>query len=67
MGRASKLRIRLRGLLGSGNNGKYSRPAGGKMHKKKQSKRTDFRFQCGVCKKMKTQGRGVRSKKIELK
>jgi membrane-bound inhibitor of C-type lysozyme len=33
---------------------------------KKQSKKTDFRYQCSECKKMSVQSAGIRAKKVEL-
>lgn len=38
-----------------------------KMTGAKQTKKTDFRYECSVCKKQHTQRQGVRAKKIELK
>jgi large subunit ribosomal protein L44e len=37
-----------------------------KMTGKKQTKKTDFRYQCSVCQKQQTQRRGIRAKKVEL-
>jgi large subunit ribosomal protein L44e len=54
---------------GFGNLGKYgSKPAIGsfKMTGKKASKKTDLRYECKVCKKVQTQRKGFRSKKIEF-
>ena len=34
---------------------------------KKQSKKTDLRYQCGTCKKTSTQSGGIRAKKVEFK
>ena len=61
-------RVKWRGKLGFGNHGKYSKPAltKSKMFGKKTSKKTDFRFQCGVCKKMHAQKYGIRAKKVEF-
>ena len=66
MSYGSRLRAKRRGRLGLGNQGRYSKPAGGKMYNKKQSKKTDFRFECAVCKKMHNQRKGFRSKRIEF-
>ncbi|MBT6518482.1 hypothetical protein HOK51_01465 [Candidatus Woesearchaeota archaeon] len=55
---------------GMGNLGKYgSKPAIGsfKMTGKKVSKKTDFRYECKICKKSHAQKKGVRAKKVELK
>ncbi len=62
------LRVKWRGRLGHGNNGKYSKPAitKWKMAGKKTSKKTDFRYQCGICKKMHTQTAGIRARKVEF-
>lgn len=38
-----------------------------KMSGKKQSKKTDFRYECSVCKKQHIQKSGKRAKKIEFK
>jgi len=63
----STMRVRMRGQRrGFGNQGKYSKPPKPKMTGKKLSKKTDFRYQCGECKKMSVQREGIRSKKIEL-
>lgn len=63
----SKKRVRLRGQRrGVGNLGKYSKPPKPKMVGKKLTKKTDFRYQCGECKKMSVQSSGIRAKKIEL-
>ena len=61
-----KIRPGLRGRYHAGNQGRYSKPAGGKMYNKKQTKKTDFRFQCEVCKKMHGQKGGFRVKKLEF-
>ncbi len=62
------LRAKWRGRLGFGNNGKYSKPpiSKYKMAGKKTSKKTDFRFECSVCKKSHTQDMGFRSRKVEF-
>lgn len=63
----SKKRVRLRGeRRGAGNLGKYSKPPKPKMTGKKLTKKTDFRYQCSVCKKMHVQRYGIRAKKVEL-
>ena len=63
----SRLRIEKRGRArGFGNTGKYSKPAKPKMIGKKQSKKTDFRYECKECKKMNMQRKGFRAKKVEL-
>ena len=65
----SKKRIKQRGRLGTGNNGKYSKPAITKwrMAGRKTSKKVDLRFQCSSCKKMHgIASGGFRAKKIEF-
>ena len=66
----SKVRARRRGKArGVGNLGRYSKPAVTKfkMTGKKQSKKTDLRYQCTKCKKTSVQREGFRAKKIEFK
>ncbi|MEM4336629.1 MAG: 50S ribosomal protein L44e [Candidatus Woesearchaeota archaeon] len=63
----SKVRIRKRGKArGMGNLGRYSKPPKPKMTGKKQSKKTDFRYECKECKKQHVQRKGFRAKKVEL-
>jgi large subunit ribosomal protein L44e len=65
----SKFRARSRGRArGSGNLGRYSKPAISqfKMTGRKQSKKTDFRYECTVCKKISVQNHGIRAKKVEF-
>jgi|SRR3989344_2140817 len=65
----SKVRARRRGQArGYGNRGRYSKPALSKfkMTGKKSSKKTDFRYECAVCKKTHSQRKGFRTKKIEF-
>ncbi len=65
----SKVRARRRGRArGLGNLGRYSKPAitKWKMTGKKSTKKTDFRYECSVCKKQTTQRKGFRAKKIEF-
>lgn len=65
----SKIRARRRGRArGTGNLGRYSKPAVTKfkMTGKKQTKKTDLRFQCGTCTKTQTQSKGFRVKKLEF-
>ena len=55
---------------GIGNLGKFgSKPAISKfkLAGKKTSKKTDFRYQCAVCKKSTVQKKGVRARKVEFK
>ncbi len=67
MSRGSTSRIQARGLRrGAGNLGRYSKPTKPKMSGKKLAKKTDFRYQCTVCKKVSSQSSGVRAKKVEL-
>jgi len=65
----SKKRIQSRGRMGSGNQGKYSKPAISKwgMAGRKTSKKTDLRYECSKCKKKHAQKEGVRAKRIEFK
>ncbi len=66
----SKVRARRRGKArGMGNMGRYSKPAVTqfKMTGKKQTKKTDLRYQCKVCTKQSMQSKGWRTKKIEFK
>ena len=65
----SKVRAKLRGRArGTGNLGRYSKPAVTKfkMTGKKQTKKTDLRYTCSVCKKTHAQKKGIRAKKVEL-
>ena len=65
----SKTRARLRGRArGMGNQGRYSKPAVTKfkMTGKKQTKKTDLKFQCSVCKKFHLQKKGFRAKRLEI-
>ncbi|MDD3175583.1 MAG: 50S ribosomal protein L44e [Candidatus Nanoarchaeia archaeon] len=60
-------RVKARGeRRGAGNLGKYSKPTKPKMIGKKQSKKTDFRYECTVCKKQHAQSSGIRAKKVEF-
>jgi large subunit ribosomal protein L44e len=69
MSYGGKWRAKRRGALGRGNRGKYSKPpiTKWKLAGKKQSKKTDLRFECAVCKKMHNQRKGFRTKRIEFK
>jgi ribosomal protein L44E len=67
MSKGSKKRTMLRGeWRGTGNLGKYSKPPKPKMVGKKMTKKTDFRYQCSVCKKSHAQKKGKRAKKVEM-
>ncbi|NQU78400.1 50S ribosomal protein L44e [Candidatus Woesearchaeota archaeon] len=69
MSYGSKKRARRRGLArGFGSLGRYSKKAisAFKMTGKKITKKTDLRYECKECKKMHTQKKGFRSKKIEF-
>lgn len=69
LSRGSKYRAKLRGAArGLGNLGRYSKPAVTKFKRTgaKQTKKTDLRYTCTVCKKMSTQSKGIRSKKVEF-
>lgn len=66
----SKVRARKRGQArGIGNLGRYSKPAVTKfkMTGKKATKKTDFRYECKICKKQHVQKQGIRAKKVEFK
>jgi len=66
----SKVRARRRGRArGLGNRGRYSKPAISqfKMTGKKQTKKTDLRYECKTCKKIHMQRQGFRAKKVEFK
>lgn len=67
--KGSKIRARLRGLArGTGNLGRYSKPAVTKFKRSgaKNTKKTDLRYTCTVCKKSSMQRKGIRAKKVEL-
>jgi ribosomal protein L44E len=51
-----------------GSMGRYSKPAISqfKMTGKKQTKKTDLRYQCSSCKKSHMQRKGLRAKKQEF-
>ena len=69
MGYGSKKRMRRRGeARGTGNLGKLSKGAltKWKRYGKKATKKTDFRYECTVCKKQHTQRKGIRAKRIEF-
>lgn len=65
----SDKRVKARGLRrGAGNLGKFSKPpiAKWKSTGKKVTKKTDFRYECSICKKQHMQSKGIRAKKVEL-
>ena len=67
--RGSKYRARKRGAArGTGNLGRYSKPAVTKFKRAgaKNTKKTDFRYTCTVCKKTSSQRYGIRAKRVEL-
>ncbi|MBN1386252.1 50S ribosomal protein L44e [Candidatus Woesearchaeota archaeon] len=67
--KGAKQRMRKRGRArGSGNLGKLSKGAltKWKRYGKKQTKKTDFRYECKECKKMTSQRKGIRSKRVEF-
>ena len=69
LARMGPSRVQKRGRRrGAGNQGKFSMPPikSWKMTGKKMSKKTDFRYECQVCKKQTVQKAGLRAKKIEL-
>jgi len=66
----SRKRIKIRGNMGRGNHGKYSRPpiAQRRMSGRKTSKKVDLRYQCTACKKMHIPAAGgFRARKVEFK
>lgn len=68
--KGSQTRTKKRGKrTGSGNLGRFSRPAIAKWKKTgaKTSKKTDLRYTCQNCKKTHVQKKGIRAKKIEMK
>lgn len=70
LSQGSRKRIKARGLIGTGNNGKYSKPPISKwrMAGRKTSKKVDLRFECQQCKKMHcVSAGGFRTKKVEFK
>lgn len=69
LSKGSKVRARLRGRArGVGNLGRYSKPAVTKFKRTgaKDTKKTDFRFTCEVCKKTSCQPYGLRAKRVEI-
>ena len=69
LSRGSKVRARLRGVArGSGNLGRYSKPAVTKFKRTgaKNTKKTDLRYTCNVCKKASCQKTGIRAKRVEF-
>ncbi len=65
----SKIRARLRGRArGNGNLGRYSKPAVTQFKRTgaKNTKKTDLRYTCAVCKKSSCQTKGMRLKKVEF-
>ena len=65
----SKVRARRRGLArGAGNLGRYSKPAVSKFKRTgvKQTKKSDFRYECKECKKSHMQKKGIRAKRVEF-
>jgi large subunit ribosomal protein L44e len=65
----SKYRARKRGQArGVGSHGKYSKPAVTKFKRTgaKNTKKTDLRYTCSVCKKATSQAQGIRAKRVEL-
>lgn len=61
-------RAAQRERAGTGNHGKYSRKPINqrKMHGKKTTKKTDFRYTCTECKKISVQSGGIRAKRVEM-
>ncbi len=69
LSRGSKYRARKRGRArGTGNWGRYSKPAVTKFKRTgaKNTKKTDLRYTCSLCKKATSQAYGIRSKKVEF-
>jgi len=68
LSRGSLVRAHMRSQgVGCGNHGRYSKPPKPKMTGKKQTKKTDLRYECSVCKKQQVQRKGKRAKKVEFK
>ncbi len=69
LSKGSKYRARKRGLArGVGSLGRYSKPAVTKFKRTgaKNTKKTDLRYTCNVCKKSSMQKSGIRAKKVEF-
>jgi large subunit ribosomal protein L44e len=69
LSQGSKYRARKRGKArGVGSLGRYSKPAISKFKRTgaKNTKKTDLRYACGVCKKLSCQNAGIRAKKVEF-
>jgi large subunit ribosomal protein L44e len=69
LSKGSKVRAKKRGQAqGVGNLGRYSKPAVTKFKRTgaKNTKKTDLRYVCSVCKKMSCQASGIRAKKVEF-
>ena len=67
--KGSKVRAKKRGLArGVGNLGRYSKPAITKFKRTgaKNTKKTDLRYACAICKKISCQHSGMRAKKVEF-
>jgi len=67
--KGSKVRAKRRGLArGVGNLGRYSKPAVTKFKRTgaKNTKKTDLRYACAICKKISCQHSGMRAKKVEF-
>ena len=67
-GSVQRARKRGRGQ-GSGNKGRYSKPAISKWKRTgaKVSKKLNLQYKCEICKKASIQRQGVRTKKVEIK
>ncbi len=69
LSRGSKYRARKRGAArGTGGLGRYSKPAVTKFKRTgaKNTKKTDLRYTCSVCKKTSCQSSGFRAKRVEF-
>jgi ribosomal protein L44E len=69
LSRGSKYRARGRGQArGTGSLGRYSKPAVTKFKRTgaKNTKKTDLRYTCSVCKKISCQSSGIRAKRVEF-
>ena len=67
--KGSKYRARKRGQArGTGGHGRYSKPAVTKFKRTgaKNTKKTDLRYTCTVCKKVSCQSSGIRAKRVEF-
>jgi len=64
---SQKRRLFGKGMGNLGTRGSKPALSKFKMTGAKQTKKTDFRYECSVCKKTHTQRQGKRAKKVEIK